>query len=481
MREVELAATGARRLLPHGIFGLNAPVPYAIPHEDPRIVEIGKFISPGHLRFPGGSVANFFEWRSGQLEVPEVEGGSFYRTFMRNAAGRTRRFHPDGCHASEFARLADDIGAQMLWVANLESSSPGEQAAWAADMRAKGVLPRRIELGNEFYLALLDDPVSLARFPNWSTTIGLMREYVDAMQPSLDDTNVIAVQSATSRWRSDRDDGGGRDARNWQWDDDMKPDDWFHAVVVHPYPEIDHVCGRGTAATLPASMATTLPALLAKVDAGTQRLLDFTADRMPGKELWVTEWGAGEIAALLQGRNPEFNGMWLQVVTRHALAMLRHPAVTVMSYHAFFFDGGVFAVARPINTERGFELMGAASVLRWIGDVANGGATHEAVDVGGAIRVRGGPVASESYLDVEAALFSHADHTTLLVHNASGEPTDVRVGALGFGDPSAVECMAPPDLTTSFATALPPIESLVPQTTIELPPWSLGRVVWSQP
>jgi hypothetical protein len=480
MREIELTATGRQRTLPQGIFGFNAPVPYAIPHEDPRMVEVAREIAPGHLRFPGGSVANFFEWRSGQLEVPQVEGESMYRTFMRNAAARSRQVHPTGCHAESFTRLARSVGAELLWVANLESSPPEEQAAWAADMRARGVLPRRIELGNEFYLALLDDAASLARFPDWETTAGLMREYVDAMRPSLDDANVIAVQGAASRWRSDRDIGAtGPHRRSWGWDDAMEPADWFDAVTVHPYPEIDHVCGPGTAATLPGSMATTLPMLLAKVDAGTQRVLDDTAGRMPGKEVWVTEWGAGEIASVVRGGRPVFNGMWLQVVARHALAMLRHPAVTVMSYHAFFFDGGVWAVARPVEGPAGFEPMGSATFAKWFSAAANGGAGYEAIDAGGAVRVPGGgPVATESFLDVEAALFHRDTGATVLVQNSSAEPARVRLGHLDRGEPSTVECMAP-DLTASFAETTPLVETLRASETVDLPPWSLVRVVWS--
>lgn len=478
MRQVELVATGQRRPLPRDIVGLNAPVAYAVPHEDPRLVDAARFLRPGHLRFPGGSVANFYNWRTGQFEVPEVEGGSMYRSYMRGAIARMRPYHPHGCRTDAFATIAGDAGAELLWVANLETSTPEEQAAWAASMRSSGILPRRIELGNEFYLALLNDPVSKARFPDWATTIGVMREYVDAMSASLDGTERIAVQAAASRWRADRDTGQGLHGQAWQWDDDMEPDEWFHAVTVHPYPEIDHVCGPGTSASLPGATASVVPALLARADDGCRRLLDHTAERMPGKQIWVTEWGPGEIGALLQGRAPTFNGMWFHVMARMALAMLRHPAVAVVTYHAFFFDGGIFSIARPAGGGDGYTLNGAGALLRWLCEAANGGAEHERVSVDGAALVRGGGlVAVESYADVDAALFRRGARAAVLVQNASDEPVRARLEELGLGEPGAVESMAP-DAAASLAGGPPAVDGIAPASEVTLAPWSLTRLTW---
>ncbi|MCL4231872.1 MAG: hypothetical protein KJ053_09835 [Dehalococcoidia bacterium] len=482
MREVHLRLTGRRRLLPRDIFGLNAPVPYSIPHEDPRIEVIGSWVAPGHLRFPGGSVANFFDWRSGRLEVPETgSGASPYRGFMRAAALRSYREHPNGCKAEDFSALAARLGASLVWVANLETSSAEEQAAWAADMLEKNVLPGRIELGNEFFLGLLGDATSMARFPDWPTTIALMREYVDAMRPSLRPDTKIAVQAANSRWRSPLQPGPGPRQKAWEWDEAMTPEPWFHAVTVHPYAEIDQCFGRSSDAGLRGNLDVVLPTLLAKVDSGLKRTLDYTAAKMPGKEIWVTEWGAGEIAATIQGGRPVFNGMWLHVCARQGLALLRLPLVTVISYHAFFFDGGVWAIARPIDSSEGWKPMGSSLLIRWFNLAANGDSTYEGVRAEGAAQVMSrGIAAEESFLDVEGALFRHVDgSSTLLAQNASSEAVRLRFESLNAGQtPDSIEIVSTPDLSVSFARSLPEVSTALPATQCDMEPWSLLRVTW---
>src|SRR5688572_24238344 len=98
------------------MLGFNAPVPYQIPHEHPRFAEAVSLLSPGNLRWPGGSVANFFEWRSGQLVVPLEGEASMYRRFMASMAGGSSRMHPNGSHAKEFSAVAESVGAELVWV-----------------------------------------------------------------------------------------------------------------------------------------------------------------------------------------------------------------------------------------------------------------------------------------------------------------------------------------------------------------------------
>ena len=69
---------------------------------------------------------------------------------------------PGGIIIEQYAAFSRQIGAEVIFVPNLESSSIAEQVAWFKHLSDKGLVPQRIELGNEFWVAMGKDPRSLA-------------------------------------------------------------------------------------------------------------------------------------------------------------------------------------------------------------------------------------------------------------------------------------------------------------------------------
>ena len=468
--------TGVQRALPRNLIGLNSPVTYDIPHEDAALAPAVKAIAPGLLRFPGGTVGNFFNWRTGQLDVPEAAGASGYRTFLRRMQPVTHRMHPDGITMEQWTEFAEAVGAEITLVVNLESATVDDQREWFESMAASGVVPTRIEMGNEFYLALLGDARSHARFPDWETTLAITDEYTEAIRPYLPPGAKIGVQCAASRLFVGADPGTGRIHDEWVWDDSMAPEPWFDAVIVHPYPELDVVAGRGSFDSLPAGAERVLPPLLAKVDDGYRRVFEFVEERMPGKEIWVTEWGAGVVGPLLTGKRPRFNAFWLHVVARGILSMLRHESVTAMQYHGLFCNGGVYAVLKRLPAG-GYEPVGPAELLRWFHEAANAGADYQRVVVEGAVPLRAGAM-DESYLEVEGALFDTDEGRTLIIQNAGRDDVVVDVGPVGSGVPTEVEVMTTPDLGAVIDDRLPDIATISPAATLTLQGYSVTKAVW---
>ena len=62
---------------------------------------------------------------------------------------------------------------------NIETSSVKEQVEWFKAMRSDKVAPTHIELGNEFYLGMLNDPDSMRRWPDLKTSMAVMKTYTD--------------------------------------------------------------------------------------------------------------------------------------------------------------------------------------------------------------------------------------------------------------------------------------------------------------
>lgn len=494
MQTIALHPTGRRHSLPERMLGLNSETVFVSPDDDPAMLEPTRQLGPAVLRFPGGTPSNFFDWRTGRIDVPDVEGASDYRKMFIRLQPLLNRIHQDGVSMERFARIAETLGADVILVPNLETSTIPEQTAWVEQLRSRDALPRRIEMGNEFHFAMIGDAESARLFPDWTTTARHTRQYVDAFHPHLHADTVIAAQAAGSRFYATEDSGEGLLHRIWTWDDEMAPEPWFDAVTAHFYPDLDLMVGREAADGFPENVERVLPALLARIDAGSERALAHIESRMPDKQIWITEWGAWPLSSkswLLSTRQEQsgephpavgpFQAFWLQYVARGLLSLLRHPAVTVILYHSLGYVGGVWSVFDR-SPSGSYEPIGPCELLRWFNEAANGGGAHEILEARGSKLLPGGGVlAGESYRDVEAALFTRDGGHTVIAHNATGSPVVLDVSSIADGRiPSSVETMHTPDLLAVLDHALPTVDVILPRKDIHAPPWSVTRIRWPQ-
>ena len=178
-----LKPLGQPRSLNGPVFGASTTAFYEKLLDDPAKIAALKTMAIGLDRFPGGSDANFYNWRTGLIEIQERSDSSPYVKFWAKAARNIARGKPDGVTMEQFESFSREIGAQVILVPNLESSSAAAQAEWFKRLAGKGIVPQRIELGNEFWVAMGNDPESLARWPDEPTSMRIMKRYLDAIKP----------------------------------------------------------------------------------------------------------------------------------------------------------------------------------------------------------------------------------------------------------------------------------------------------------
>ena len=117
--------------------------------------------------------------------------------------------------------------------------------------------------------------------------------------------------------------------------------------------------------------------------------------------------------------------------------------------------------------------------MRWFNEAANGGATYQRLLEAGARPIPGGGALSEGYFEVEAGLFEKPGATTLLLQNCSAEPRSLNLQQLPGGKlPQQIETLATPDLTKTPGTELPANLQPDPSGVVQLPPYSLTRMIW---
>lgn len=440
-------------------------------------------MSVGLDRFPGGSDSNFYNWHTGLIDIQARPDSSAYVRFWANAAKNIARAKPNGVTMEQYESFSRQIGAQVIFVPNLESSSVADQVVWLKHLAGEGIVPRRIELGNEFWVAMGNDPTSLAHWPDEPTSMRIMKQYLDALKPYLPANAKIAVQAAAGAIDARR---GRFGQRLRQWDEDLHPEPWFDAVTLHLYPRLRDVMGDAQAGATPPTSNNAkarLNAMMARVDDGVERILQDTERRLPGKEIWITEWNS-------RGTNPETQrgsadepmspAMEMLTTTRMELVHLRHPSVTASLFFMYGF--------RPRDPHAMFVPDGngsygpvpAAAAMRWLSEAANNGGSFQRLVQEGGQPVAGGGATNEFYLPVEGGLFESPKHTTLLVENVSSTSLSFAPSTLVNGRrPSRIETLAMSDLVSLDRT---PAKTQMQGSAgpIAIPPFSLTRIVWEK-
>jgi len=486
---VRLVSQETERTLPARFWGYNCPVPF-VPFEDPAFVPALKALGPQFLRFPGGTIGNYYNWHTGYMEVPDAgaAGSPFRELFAHKMSTWMKKLHPKGFWIEQWDKIARDVSADLVINANLETSTPDDQAARFADMKKKGIKATHLELGNEFFIAMFDD-MGRKRFPDPQTTNKIVKEFYDAIRPQLPAGAKVAVQSSGSAFeKAEPSMKGGRPAwdnitqqRIWEWDQALKPEPWFDAVTVHLYPTETRSAGADLVKALPGSVEAVFDAMVARADGGYDRVLNDLAGRVPGKEIWVTEYGAFDPQQMFYGSPLHFTGLWLHQVTREMLTMMRHPQVTVSCYHAIYFAENALMSSIALK-DGGSSPTNASLVQSWLFHASRGpGCTWQRLRVDGANRVSAnGTIPGESFLDVEAGLFRKGTQHTLFVHNASR--TARRIDLSQIAPPQAVvkaETIVTPDLLASLETAAAAPQPLTVVPSLEAPAYSLTKVTWS--
>ena len=466
-----LVAVGEPRALPNKLLGASSEPMIEHLLDDPHKAEAIKGTRPAIVRFPGGSQANYYNWRSGLPVFDPRSNSSAYYKFWADAAPRIARAFPAGISQEQYESFAAYLGADVLLVPNLETSTVDEQAAWFRRLAANNALPTDIELGNEFWIAMAGDPNVMRTWPDLKTSQAVMQRYAQALRPIVGPRAKFAAQAAAAGFTVVPTDTRPFSRRLLQWDQDLKPAPWFDAVTVHLYPQLDDIA----AAAGSLAPDVVFPLLMARSDAGVDRALDDITRRVPGKEIWVTEWnprGGGTD----DRSNYVTPSMKAHLVARTTLAMLRHPSMTKALYFTLNMpDGSPFQAYLPLNDK--FVPLAETAVLGWFNDAANGGSTFQRV-----IDSTDGPLSGlgpfdESYRPIEGGLFRSGKRTVLIVQNATAQARSFDPLQLGTSRPARAEVLAASALADPARLPAAVTGADVSRTLV-LPPFSLARLIW---
>jgi hypothetical protein len=471
---LRLSLIGEQRKLPVNLLGASVEPFYDNVLQDTRKIAAVNATKPAILRFPGGTQSNYYNWRTGLFSFEAKSNSSAYFKFWADLAPRLARTFPQGVSMEDYAPFADKVGAGIVLVPNLETSSIEEQTAWFNKLASKHILPRDIELGNEFWVATGGDPNVMRIWPDEKSSMAVMQQYTSALRPIVGPGAKFAVQASGSSFNLLPNDPRPFYRRLQQWDEDLKPADWFEAVTAHFYPEIDV---SAIAGNNPAPSAV-FAIYMGRQDTGIDRALNDIAVRVPGKEIWITEWNPRSAMVWDPVHTERVTpDMSAHLVARTTLAILRHPEVTKSIYFMLTALNN-YPLQSYVAEDGQFLPMPAAIVLSWFNQAANGGSTFQRAVDPGEKPAPGLQAFNESYLPVEAGWFTSAKQTTLILQNASAQERWCNPAQMGpKTGPAHIERITAADFSgQAHKTAV--VETVDKTGPLVMPPYSMARIIW---
>ena len=298
---------------------------------DPDFVALTKALQPKTLRFPGGTVGNFYHWKIAGFLENEMASTLSPKLNKRNRGNyvKLQRRRSGKIAFDDFMQLCHELNITPVVVVNLWTGSPEESAEWvhyaSSVWETKGIKVEHWELGNEYYL-----PHYINKYPSAETYIARAKEHAKAMKAVNPDIKVSVCATPVAFHKE----GWLINKYQRKWDEGLAADTSFYdAYTVHVY---------AYKAVRKKVIEEMRGYLFGWIHFGVEEALDYYEKLFPNKEMWVTEWNIANPANRVA--NTQLHAMY---VGDFFLKMLTMPNVTQANFHVIAGPGKGFPVFSP--------------------------------------------------------------------------------------------------------------------------------------
>ena len=149
---------------------------------DPQLVQAFQSLEPGTIRYPAGTLANYWDWRRGGIDTatPDLPHG-WEKTNAK----------PYGI--KELKTVYGETGATPIFVLNMLTSTLDEQLALLRAVKEAELPVTYVELGNEYYLS---SKAYVAKYPTAPDYAREANRWTAAIKAEFPEAKVSAVGAA---------------------------------------------------------------------------------------------------------------------------------------------------------------------------------------------------------------------------------------------------------------------------------------------
>ncbi len=317
--------------LRHALHGFNTNMMRGdYGYQDTDVLELTKALAPQTLRFPGGTVGNFYRWEQSGFVEAELSSTTSERLSrrLRGSLATLKKRRAGKLVFDDFMALCQQLHITPVVVVNLWTGSPEESADWVRYSQAKGYTVKHWELGNEFYL-----PQYREKYPTAAAYLHVAKQHAEAMK-AVDPSIKVSVPASPIGFHQD---GWHAKADQRHWDSVLAGNaDFFDAYTVHVYAY------KAMREKLPEEMRGYL---MGWISESVPKGFAYYEKLFPDKEMWITEWNIANPANRVA--NTQLHAMYagdffLQLLTGY-------PQVTHANFHVLAGIRKGFPVFSPVT------------------------------------------------------------------------------------------------------------------------------------
>lgn len=306
---------------------------------DEDFVALTKALRPKTLRFPGGTVGNFYHWNISGFRQDEMNSTLSTQLNRRNKSNFTKlEKRRDGIISfDDFMELCNDLDITPVVVVNLWTGNPEESAAWVRYTIEKGFKVNYWELGNEYYL-----PHYVKKFRTAEIYLNEARIHALAMKAVNPDIKISICATPVAFHKE----GFLIKRVQRKWDEqlanysDPSSTDWFDAFSVHVY---------AYKAVKNVEIDVMRRYIFGWIHYECEEAMSYYQQLFPDKEMWITEWNIANPGNRVA--NTQLHAMY---VGDFFLKLLSYPKITHANFHVLAGPGKgfpVFSRITPVNTK----------------------------------------------------------------------------------------------------------------------------------
>jgi len=327
---------GTRPFVPYFLGYNNVPT-HSPSWTNPDVVNAAKQLKPGTLRYPGGTIANFWDWQNGWL-LPGAPVGSTTHSIFR---------------LQELQSAVQATNAKPIYVLNMLTSDLNTQLDMLRTAKGMGLPVEFVELGNEFYLSTPDDYVKT--FPTGREYGTMATRWLNAIHAEFPNAKVAAVGSAPASQFGN--------ARKANWNQDMLQTlQGVDSITFHPYVPIpDGVVALG-------APSDSVSKLVEAISARWQQFENLIQSLPSSMNIWLTEYN------LVSANNVFYTWIHGVIVAQMTLSYLSEPRTELVCFYDMIGKTGneVIYYSQSGGPLAPFAPTAAGWVMRLLGDTMQG-------------------------------------------------------------------------------------------------------------
>ncbi len=295
-------------------------------------------LNPAMLRFPGGTIANFYH--------PSGKGYGFRKADIKTRAGgidtninnlldEQDALNDTANFLGKFIPFAKKLDAEVIYVANILNGEISETIQALQRIQASGLTVRLIELGNEFYLNAYKDLV-----PDANAYVKKAKPFAEALRQKFPEIKLSVPAEAKTNHVS---------GKTSDWDLTLSGFNFYDAVSIHVYPDFKNCSSGKNSMNLNCYNEEVNQFLFRQYPDYLKR----TSKLFNGKPLLITEWNIAKPNRIFG--NTMLHGIYTASFLLENMNLnSQNSAVQMMCFHNLASKENAYSLLTPALLNKSF-------------------------------------------------------------------------------------------------------------------------------